>query len=64
MKVSAKVVLKQYVTFILLSITLFLLNMGGLLCLGLGVLFTLPLSYCILYAAYEIIFENKASIAE
>ncbi|MFM2224048.1 MAG: hypothetical protein RJA07_250 [Bacteroidota bacterium] len=64
MKVSAKVVLKQYLTFILLSITLFLLNMGGLLCLGLGVLFTLPLSYCILYAAYEIIFENKSSIAE
>jgi uncharacterized membrane protein len=61
---SARTVLKQYLTFILLALTLLLLNIGGVLCLGIGLLFTIPLSYCIIYAAYESIFEGTAKSFE
>jgi hypothetical protein len=60
-QVSAKTVFKQYFSFIILMITLLLLNVGGAICLLVGLLFTIPLSYCILYAAYESIFEHPAS---
>jgi uncharacterized membrane protein len=60
-RVSARTVIKQYFTFIILMFTLLLLNVGGAICLLVGLLFTIPLSYCILYAAYESIFEHPAS---
>jgi uncharacterized membrane protein len=63
-KTSVKTVIKEYITFLLLSLSLLLLNIGGGLCLGIGMLFTIPLSYCILYAAYEIIFESKTNVVE
>lgn len=58
-KASAKTVLKNYLTFLLLIIVIALVNFAGMLCLGIGLLFTIPLSYCVIYAAYEIVFENK-----
>jgi hypothetical protein len=60
-RVSARTVIKQYFTFIILMFTLLLLNVGGAICLLVGMLFTIPLSYCILYAAYESIFEYTTS---
>ncbi|MEY2829940.1 MAG: hypothetical protein RIQ33_1798 [Bacteroidota bacterium] len=60
-RVSARTVIKQYFTFIILMFTLLLLNVGGAICLLVGMLFTIPLSYCILYAAYESIFEPTTS---
>ncbi|MEN9523166.1 MAG: hypothetical protein RL065_1543 [Bacteroidota bacterium] len=61
-RVSARIVIKQYFTFVILMLTILLLNIGGVLCLLIGLLFTVPLSYCILYAAYELIFEGKKPI--
>jgi hypothetical protein len=40
---------------------LFLLNLGGVLALGLGLLVTAPLSHCILTAAYADIFGIKSA---
>ncbi len=60
-KVSSKVVMKNYFSFILLAIVCGLINIAGGLCLLVGLLFTIPLTYCVLYAAYEQIFENKSA---
>jgi uncharacterized membrane protein len=48
----------QIFAFLLL---LFLLNLGGLLALGVGLLVTVPLSHCILTAAYADIFGIKSA---
>ncbi len=60
-KVSSKVVLKNYFSFLLLAIVCGLINIAGMLCLIIGLLFTIPLTYCVMYAAYEQIFENKSA---
>ena len=44
-----------------LFLLLFLLNLGGIIALGVGLLVTAPLSHCILTAAYDDIFGIKSA---
>ena len=63
MESSRRLITKNWFTFFGLAILLFLLNLGGLLLLGLGVLFTLPITYCVMAAAYEsVVGVNGASL--
>ncbi|WP_404786598.1 hypothetical protein [Altericista sp. CCNU0014] len=53
MEASRKVIAKQWPLWILLGILLSLINVVGLLFCGLGLLFTSPLTACVIAAAYE-----------
>lgn len=53
MESSRKIVTKHWSEFFLFSLLLGLINLGGALLLGLGLLVTIPLSSCAIVAAYE-----------
>lgn len=53
MEFSRKVIHKEWFSMFMFLIVLGLLNLVGLLALGIGVLFTLPVTYCALYAAFD-----------
>lgn len=53
METSRKLVGKKWWSFFLFGIVLALINFGGLLLLGMGLLVTIPWSYCAVAAAYE-----------
>lgn len=53
METSRKLVGKKWWSFFLFGIVLALINFGGLLLLGVGLLVTIPWSYCAVAAAYE-----------
>jgi hypothetical protein len=53
MEASRKVVTKKWFAFFGFGLLLTLLNTGGVLLLGVGLLVTLPLTVCIIVAAYE-----------
>jgi hypothetical protein len=53
MEISRKLVTKKWFSFLALVISLVLMNIAGALLLGIGLLVTLPLSVCIVSAAYE-----------
>lgn len=53
MEKSRKVISKNWFMMLLFAIVLGFINLGGALCLGIGLLFTVPLSYCAMYAAFE-----------
>lgn len=53
METSRKLVGKKWWSFLLFGIVLALINFGGLLLLGVGLLVTIPWSYCAVAAAYE-----------
>ena len=53
METSRKLVTKKWFSFFALLLAIFFLNIGGFLLLGIGLLVTLPLSVCIVAAAYE-----------
>ncbi len=53
MEASRQIVGKNWWSFFGMFLILFLLNLGGLLLLGVGLLVTIPLSSCVLYAAYH-----------
>lgn len=53
LEASRKVVDKKWWAFFGLYNVLFLINLGGLLALGIGLSFTLPFTYCIAVAAFE-----------
>ncbi|WP_017298754.1 hypothetical protein [Nodosilinea nodulosa] len=53
MEMSRKLVTKKWFSFFALLIVIFLLNVAGAILLGVGLLVTLPLSVCIIAAAYE-----------
>lgn len=55
---SAKIVVKNFGLILLLVLSLILLNILGAVVLLIGLLFTVPLSTCIVYAAYTLIFEK------
>jgi hypothetical protein len=55
---SAKIVLKNFGLILLLVLSLILLNILGAVVLLIGLLFTVPLSTCVVYAAYTLIFEK------
>lgn len=52
---SMKIVWKRFLQFILFYIVLFFINVGGAICLIVGLLYTVPLTLCSLYATYEMI---------
>jgi hypothetical protein len=53
METSRKVVGKKWWSFFLFGIALFFLNLAGAILLGLGLLVTVPWSFCSITAAYE-----------
>lgn len=53
METSRKLVTKKWFSFFGLLLMIFLLNVGGAILLGVGLLVTIPLSVCIIAAAYE-----------
>jgi hypothetical protein len=56
---SAKVVLRNYGLILVLLLSLVLLNILGAIVLLIGLLFTVPLSACVIYASYTLIFEKR-----
>lgn len=52
MEASRKVVGKNWVSFFLFALVLGLINIGGVLLLGVGLLVTLPASYCAIHACF------------
>jgi len=59
MEYSRKIITKKWWSFFGLFLVLGLLNAVGAFFLLIGVLFTLPFSYCVIYAAYEDIIINN-----
>lgn len=53
METSRRIITKNWFTFFGLFILLFLLNLGGLLLFGVGLLVTIPVTQCVIAAAYE-----------
>lgn len=53
LETSRKVITKKWFSFFLLALALLALNIGGAILLGVGLLVTIPLSTCIIVAAYE-----------
>lgn len=53
METSRRLITKKWFSFFGLLLLIFLLNFGGAILLGVGLLVTIPLSVCIIAAAYE-----------
>ena len=53
LEASRKLITKKWFSFVGLGIMLSLLNLAGFLLLGIGLLITIPLSSCIVVAAFE-----------
>lgn len=54
--ISSKIVSKKFFNWLGFLLLLVLFNMVGLLCLGIGLLVTIPSTVCALYVAYEDVF--------
>jgi uncharacterized membrane protein len=61
METSRRAVQTRWFNFFLLLLLLALLNIGGLLLLGVGLLVTVPLTHCIVTAAYDDIFGLQSA---
>lgn len=53
MEASRKLITKKWFSFLVFGVVIMLLNLAGLLALGVGLLVTIPLTYCIMVAAFE-----------
>lgn len=53
MELSRKLITKKWWNFLGLAILLLLINLAGTLVFFIGLLFTVPITYCALYAAFE-----------
>ncbi len=53
METSRKLVHREWLSIFAFLIVLFIVNLIGFLALGIGLLITVPLSYCALYAAFD-----------
>ncbi len=53
MEASRRVITKNFWPFLGFMVVILLINFVGVLLLGIGVLFTLPATYCMIYAAFE-----------
>jgi len=53
MEASRKIITKKWFSMFFFILILGLLNLGGLLLMGFGLLLTVPLSGCAVIAAYE-----------
>ncbi|CAN1211820.1 Integral membrane protein [Tumidithrix helvetica PCC 7403] len=61
LETSRTFVAKQLVQVFILSLALVALNFVGALCLGIGMLVTVPLSFCIIVSAYDDLAGNRAN---
>ncbi|MCK4661439.1 MAG: hypothetical protein KAT68_01130 [Bacteroidales bacterium] len=61
MENSRKLVTRQWFSILGLLIVLFIINILGAIALGVGLLFTVPLTYCTIYIAYEDIVGTEES---
>jgi uncharacterized membrane protein len=59
MEASRKLITKNWFAFFGLMIVLGLINLLGVIALGIGVLFTIPLSYCTLYIVFTKLFDQE-----
>ncbi|MBD2034243.1 glycerophosphoryl diester phosphodiesterase membrane domain-containing protein [Leptolyngbya sp. FACHB-321] len=64
MELSRKLISKQWFSFLGFALVLVLLNLAGVLLLGVGLLVTIPLSACAIAAAYADIVGLPASSAD
>lgn len=53
MEFCRKIITREWWSFLGLIIVVFFINLGGLLAFGIGILFTIPISYCAIYAAFR-----------
>ena len=53
LEASRQLITKKWFHFLLLCLALLGINILGLLALGIGILISIPISYCILYAAFD-----------
>ena len=60
METSRKVITRNFFNFLLMSLTIGLISIVGLLIFGIGVFATQAVSYCIIYAAYMDIAGHQA----
>jgi hypothetical protein len=61
METSRKVITKQWFAFLGLGFLMFFINLAGAIACGLGLLITIPLTYCTYTAAYEAILGTNLS---
>ena len=61
---SFKIIWKNFISFFLFFIVLFLINILGLICLVVGLLYTIPLTFCALYAACDSIVGTNSTDLE
>lgn len=61
---SFKIIWKNFISFFLFFVVLLLINIAGGICLLVGLLYTIPLSLCAMYAAYDSIVGTNASDIE
>ncbi len=61
---SFKIIWKNFISFFLFFIVIFLINIAGAICLLVGLLYTIPLSMCAMYAAYDSIVGTNATDIE
>ncbi|HQB22525.1 MAG TPA: hypothetical protein PLW23_09095, partial [Bacteroidales bacterium] len=52
-ELSRKIITKNWWSFFGFLIILFLINCAGILACGVGVLFTLPITTCMMFVAFE-----------
>ncbi|MEI7803081.1 MAG: hypothetical protein WCI97_10575 [Bacteroidota bacterium] len=64
LSISAKIIWKRFISMLLFLIVIGLINILGAICLLVGLLYTIPLSMCAMYAAYEHIVGTSSSDIE
>ena len=62
MEASRKMVTKNWFPVFGLLIVLGLINFLGLIMLGIGILFTIPLTYCVLYVVFAKLFKEDGEV--
>jgi uncharacterized membrane protein len=61
MEISRKLITKKWLMFFAISLLIFLINIVGLILLGVGVLFTIPFTICALAVAFDDIVNKQLS---
>ena len=57
MEISRKIISKQWGIFALFYFLVSIISVSGILIFGIGILYTLPVGACILYASFEDILD-------
>ena len=61
---STKIISKRFISMFLFMIVIMLINILGAICFLVGLLYTIPLSMCAMYACYEHIVGTNTSDVE